>query len=337
LEQYVNTLSAKRYSSFRSIIVGAVKSQLAAQWIWTNFLREWSANDILVLTYHRIGAKESGAPISSEQFAAQIDWLAERCEIMHPESLAEFFAGEMTSGRPKVCLTFDDGHSCLHDIVYPILRYRNLRAVAFLATGPITTGDYVWTDDVRQRLLVADQTSLELPFFGTRSLLDKKQRLNLASDVINDLKRRADNERRVFVNELQRMVTLRHASSPMITWSEAASMGDVFHWGAHTHSHPVLSRVSADIARDEILLSRKIIVEKTGQPVNLFAYPNGSRDDYSDAVKSILKEEGFTAAFTTNAGFVSRSDDLFELNRCPTTAPKLTDFAWLTARPSWAA
>ena len=333
----VTAIQARRHSSLRRSVAGVIKSGLAAPWIWRYLLREWSVHDILVLTYHRVGAADTGAPITSEQFASQMDWLVERCDIIAPEVLPDFFAGRMTPRRPSVCLTFDDGHRCLHDVVYPILRQRNLRAIAFLATGPITNEAYVWPDDIRQRLLVTDRESLTLPFLGEQRLLDKHQRMIVAGQIISELKRRPDEERRAVIDVMQQSITLPLERSPMMSWVEAANMGDVFHWGAHTHTHPVLSRVSVDIARDEIRKSRQTIVENTGQAVDLFAYPNGTRDDYTDEVKAVLRNEGFMAAFTTNTGFVSRSDDLFALNRCPTTAPHLSDFAWITARPSWAA
>lgn len=325
-------------SSLRRRVTDSIKGGLATPWIWSKVAREWSSNDLLVLTYHQVGPAEEGAPITADAFALQMDWLLDRCEIMTPEDLPEFLDGTApVSRRPRVLLTFDDGHRCLVDPIYPILRERRLRAIAFLATGPVSDGSFVWTDDIRHRLLACAQSSLNLPVFGEVILDDRRQRLDLASRIIATLKTRPDADRRAVVDALQHEVSLTPPRSPMITWEEAAAMDDVFHWGAHTHSHPVLSRVSPAAARDEVCLSRNKIREMTGQVTNLFAYPNGRPDDYSDTTKKILESEGFIAAFTTISGYVSPEDDVFALKRCPTTAYRINDFAWMTARPSWLA
>lgn len=325
-------------SALRRRVTNSIKDGLAARWIWSRVAREWTSRDLLVLTYHQVGPAEEGAPITADMFALQVDWLLDRCEIMAPEDLPDFLGGTVrVSHRPKVLLTFDDGHRCLVDPIYPILLERKLRAIAFLATGPVSDGSYVWTDDIRHRLLACEHGSVNLPILGEMFLGEDRQRLYLASRIIATLKTRPDAERRAVVEALQHQVPLTPPRSPMITWEEAAGMNDVFHWGAHTHSHPVLSRVSPSAARDEVCLSRNKIREMTGQVTNVFAYPNGTPDDYSETTKKILKNEEFIAAFTTISGYVSPGDDVFALKRCPTTAQRINDFAWMTARPSWLA
>lgn len=321
-------------SFVRNTVVRVAKSGLSSELVWQYLVREWSANDLLVLTYHQIGDEQSGAPISTKQFATQIEWLASKCEFMHANDLPDFFAGRLKSKRPMVMLTFDDGHRCLYENVYPILRRHSLPAVAFLATGPITDGDYLWTDDIRRRIGFTNAQSIELPIYGNQELTDQERRQEVARTIVNDLKRRPDSDRTKIASILRQKVPLPVRQAPMISWDQAREMGDVFHWGAHTHSHPILSRVSPSVARNEIVESKRILVEKTGQAVNLFAYPNGTREDYNETIQEILQQEGFLAAFTTNPGFVSGSDNMFELDRCPTTAASLNDFAWMTARPS---
>jgi len=63
---------------------------------------------------------------------------------------------------------------------------------------------------------------------------------------------------------------------PLMNWSmvtELAKLGIDF--GAHSCSHPDLTKLTFDDAANEILKSRKIIQERTAQQVNYFAYPYG--------------------------------------------------------------
>ena len=319
-------------------VTNSIKGRLATPWIWTKVLREWSSSDLLVLTYHKVGPVEAGAPITAEEFSQQIDWLMDRCEVMAPANVSAYLSGDYRgSGRPRVLISFDDGHRCLAEVICPILRERGVRAIAFLATEPISEGGFVWTDEIRYRLVAAECDTLTLPFVGQLVLGLPKQRHIVANHIVTELKVRPNDDRRAFLEVLREAVPLTPEVPPMISWQEAAEMEDVFTWGAHTHSHPILSQVAPSVARREILLSREKIREMTGQHTDLFAYPNGSRGDFTETTKRILKDEGFAGAFTTIAGYVSSRSDRFALNRCPTTAHRIDDFAWMTARPSWVA
>jgi len=233
---------------------------------------------------------------------------------------------------PTVLLTFDDGHRCLSKTVYPILRRRGIRAIAFLATEPISEGLYVWPDEVRARLLAN-------PGFDTMRLRvggdGGNTRLEEANRLISRMKQLPDVKRREILDDIRDRTSLALERSPMISWADARSMSDTFHWGAHTHSHPILSRVDKVAARYEICRSREIIEAETRQDVIHFAYPNGRAGDFSATTQRILREEGFCSAFSTEAGYVACGDNPMDLRRCPSSAESLRDFAWMTARPSW--
>ncbi|MFQ5947738.1 MAG: polysaccharide deacetylase family protein, partial [Acidimicrobiia bacterium] len=53
---------------------------------------------------------------------------------------------------------------------------------------------------------------------------------------------------------------------------------------------------------EEIAGSQARIGEETGEAVTTFAYPNGLADDFSPAVREMLRERGFQAAFTLLPG-----------------------------------
>ena len=69
-------------------------------------------------------------------------------------------------------------------------------------------------------------------------------------------------------------------------------------FGAHTHTHPILTRISTEEAEREILLSKQIIENELGTPVRLFAYPNGKQGDFNARIQEILIRSGFDAAVT---------------------------------------
>ena len=69
--------------------------------------------------------------------------------------------------------------------------------------------------------------------------------------------------------------------------------------GAHTRTHPRLSRIPLEQAREEIVGSKKSLEDRFGVAVRHFCYPYG---DYSQQVRDLVEEAGFATAVTVNTG-----------------------------------
>lgn len=82
--------------------------------------------------------------------------------------------------------------------------------------------------------------------------------------------------------------------------------------GAHTCTHPFLTRLPLDRAREEISASRKKLEDRFGRPVEHFCYPYG---DCNQAVRDLVVAAGYKTAFTTATGVNTPTDSLFELKR----------------------
>jgi peptidoglycan/xylan/chitin deacetylase (PgdA/CDA1 family) len=64
--------------------------------------------------------------------------------------------------------------------------------------------------------------------------------------------------------------------------------------GAHTVSHPYLSRIPREAARSEVERSRSILSEIIGEDVRLLSFPYG---DYDDEVAAMCKKAGYEFVF----------------------------------------
>lgn len=69
--------------------------------------------------------------------------------------------------------------------------------------------------------------------------------------------------------------------------------------GSHTVTHPVLTRLPATDAREEIHASRKWLEDTFGVAVNHFSYPLGA---FNDQVLGMVREAGYETAVTTKYG-----------------------------------
>lgn len=73
-------------------------------------------------------------------------------------------------------------------------------------------------------------------------------------------------------------------------------------FGAHSKTHPRLSCLCTEEARSEILDSKSKVESIVNIPVSSFAYPYGLNDDFNQTSVEILKESGFSCAFTAMNG-----------------------------------
>ncbi|MDO8562163.1 MAG: polysaccharide deacetylase family protein [bacterium] len=80
----------------------------------------------------------------------------------------------------------------------------------------------------------------------------------------------------------------------------------------HTKSHPKLTQLPREEAREEIVGSKKAVEQLLGRPATLFAYPYG---DFNGETKTLAKECGLACAVTVEEGTVSPDSDAFRLPR----------------------
>jgi peptidoglycan/xylan/chitin deacetylase (PgdA/CDA1 family) len=87
--------------------------------------------------------------------------------------------------------------------------------------------------------------------------------------------------------------------------------------GAHTVSHPILAKLQAQEAADEMGRSRDALQALLGEKVGLFAYPNGKPGtDYLPEVHpALVRELGFDAAVSTRWAAARRGEDVFQIPR----------------------
>ena len=113
----------------------------------------------------------------------------------------------------------------------------------------------------------------------------------------------------------------------MMTWAEVNELasGNMITIGAHTVTHPILSRISEAQARFEVVEGKRLLEEKLGRSVGLFAYPNGGREDIGPDVVALVKEAGYRAACTTIYGQNEVGVDPWELKRIDVTCAMSTD------------
>jgi hypothetical protein len=125
----------------------------------------------------------------------------------------------------------------------------------------------------------------------------------------------------VFLTVGDRPVTASEARLPsatgctMLSWGEIREMqrcGIAF--GAHTLTHPNLTRLPPDRAEAEICTSQAVIADALGVAVLTFAYPYGY---YDDRTRDVVRQH-FACACSARMGLVSAASDPYALERVDT-------------------
>jgi peptidoglycan/xylan/chitin deacetylase (PgdA/CDA1 family) len=82
--------------------------------------------------------------------------------------------------------------------------------------------------------------------------------------------------------------------------------------GAHTLTHPFLTRLDLREAREEISAGKKQLEDCFGLPVRHFCYPYG---DWNKSVRDLVQDSGYATACTTDFGVNIARTPPFELKR----------------------
>jgi peptidoglycan/xylan/chitin deacetylase (PgdA/CDA1 family) len=285
-----------------------------------------------ILTYHRVNDYRDpffGA-LPTTVFERQVRHLARHYTVLPVEELVDRMrAGSVP--RNAAAITFDDGYRDTLTHAAPILAGYGLPATVFLATGFIGTTEVPWYDRLATALKLSPRSRVIGPSGEELALESVEDRLRALVRTRTHLKTLPEEQfRRAFRLLLDSLGSAEQqsAKNAMLSWDDVHALrGLGFRIGAHTVTHPILSRVTAERARAEVLGSREMIQGACGAAPRAFAYPNGQPADYTAAVVDLVREAGFSCAVTTRFGLNTEQTSPWELRRGQPWEEHLPTFA----------
>ena len=284
------------------------------------------ARSLTVVNYHRIDnphrsdfdSFKPNISATPEDFDRQLDYLARWFNVVSLKDVVKWLDGQGDLPPYAALITFDDGYLDNYTSAFPLLRKYNLPALIFLTTGHIGTDAPFYWDMAAYCFAHTPHDSLTFPDGHVESWSNKEQRDRVSRNWIELMKTFPQAEKQIYVESLT--IELGISIPPgffqrlMMNWDQVREMQkDGIEFGAHTVSHPILTRISLEEARGEILGSKSRIEDELGVPALSFAYPNGQASDLNDDVEKLVAESGLRAAFTLLNGPSSQS----ELKRNP--------------------
>ncbi len=295
----------------------------------------------LILLYHRVNPDDDPLfpAITVSVFEKQMRYLARRFHVLALGEIIHRIDSGIHLEPLTVAITFDDGYLDNYTFAHPVLKKYELPATVFVATGYIGTGANMWNDRLAWSIKNTARTTIK--WRGTdREFLfplgTTEEKVRSFTALLEQLKLLPEEEKRVALRNLIDALDNQRLEPPrlMLDWADLRKMAQQgWEIGAHTVTHPILTRIGLCHATCELRVAKSVIEDALEQPVNLCAFPNGKRSDFSANIKAITKEVGYQAAVTTLPGVNDRRSDLFELRRLSiwethlaTLACKLTKF-----------
>lgn len=283
---------------------------------WSN-ARGRGAAVLQILMYHRVSDRRDPflPAMTARVFRTHMETLRSEFTVVSlREGVEGLRAGELAQNA--VAITFDDGYRDNCTDALPVLRELGLPATVFIATGVIGNGGMLWHDRMFRAFSITPRTAIDDPARHGETLRwqDPASRDRARDHVLAFLKSKRPDERDGCIVELLDRLAVddvREAAGLMMDWHEVERLRDHgIEIGAHTVTHPILSRIPREDARSEIRSSKAEIEARLGTDVRFFAYPNGGRDDFDERTCDDLRAAGFEAAVTTEFGTNRASGDV---------------------------
>ncbi|MCG8462658.1 MAG: polysaccharide deacetylase family protein [Holophagales bacterium] len=287
-------------------------------------LRKRSGYRVHILEYHGVDPenREWQGTISQRRFRRHVEWLNSRYGLVTvTEAARRLASGELE--QDLVALTFDDGYADNVSGAFPALEALGVPATIYLTTG-FLDGQPLWFDVARRSLHALSAAGAATvgasPPASLESLGPWPPSAYEVEGWMSRLKVLPAAERLAAVAALEHVVAdagleLGEPARPM-TWDQARALRAAgLELGAHTVSHPILSRLEPAAQEEEIRGSRDRLAEELGEPPRTFAIPNGSARDYDAHTLDLLRRLGFEACCTTRRGSNPAGCEPFELRR----------------------
>lgn len=278
-----------------------------ARYVISNMLERTGANaaalarrrdSLTVLCYHRvIGADDPArsrthpAMITSKQvFERQMDIITREFRPVTVDDAIAWLEGRAEIAPRAVLVTFDDGWADTYTNAFPVMKDLGMPGVVFLATGLVGTNDRQWADAAYE-------------YIAARAGLDA------ASREVERLKSVPSSERSESLSRFRPSALSRFGNSPNLTWPQVEKMASHgFEFGSHTRTHLVLPNEPEEDIIKELRLSADDIAARLGRRPSAFVYPDGQ---YDKRTAELVQDAGYTVAFTTDEGLVTRGSARF--------------------------
>lgn len=305
-------------------------------------------NKVVVLNYHRIRPDSATAAtpfddgvftVKADQFSQQMNWLKRHTRILSENELIDQITTNnyQKSKCPSVVITFDDGYQDHYSIAYPILRSLQIPATFFITTEIIGERKLYWWDVVAYLIKKCRKPSIVIN--GHEYTL-QNNRLKIIADIQRQMKGHSRERIRHHIRFISEAAEMDLPSDELqdrelLTQDQIREMAEHhMTMGSHTHSHQALSCLADREHEAELMVSKELLEQTTGQAVQSVAYPFGIYQFVPPSIQDTARKCGYRLGFMSSLGvnYHNQINDM-ALDRVSGELGKVSTTALITVWP----
>jgi peptidoglycan/xylan/chitin deacetylase (PgdA/CDA1 family) len=228
-----------------------------------------------------------------------------------PISISDLFKSIKNDQRlplNRVVFTADDGFADQLEILGKVFSEYDVPLTCFVITDFLDGKLWPWDDQVKYVLSSTNLKSFSLklpnnePFYCDFTV-DKPQKIK---DCLRS-RLKGQNQSNIY-NWLQTMYLTAEVDNPAkapeiykpASWSQANAFIKSGHAIApHTKTHRILSQLSDEESKDEIIGSYQYLKTRVPGCIDIFAYPTGRSTDFGEREQRIIRNSEMSGAVTT--------------------------------------
>jgi peptidoglycan/xylan/chitin deacetylase (PgdA/CDA1 family) len=225
--------------------------------------------------------------VSPETLAMHLAVLKRHFEIVDLGDWVGRCEAEQALPDRACAITFDDGWRDNFEYGLAVLQDAGAPATVFLVADLVGTNHQFWPNRLSRLLLSTEEPADVMPVPIMRRLAEfgldlrtagRPLSMNFVDAVVRACKSYSDEEMLRLTDEVSVVVGGNHSKRDLLDREEITVMqrSGLIRFGSHGRTHKRLTdQCERSVIEDEVLGSRERIQSLTGQPVNIFCYPNG--------------------------------------------------------------
>jgi peptidoglycan/xylan/chitin deacetylase (PgdA/CDA1 family) len=276
-----------------------------------------------ILMYHRFGESDTWYKVGMATFERQVQILRDHFRIVPLHLVVNCLTNQLTIPHNVVVLTIDDGYEDCYKYAFPILKKYSAPATIYVTSGFVDRQTWLWPDKidyVLQKTAFRDYTMRVDGEKVTLALANTEDRYRAWSMIGSLCWSLGESEKNRLIKKIADDLKVRLPLQPTaeyhpLSWDQINEMKKTsIEIGGHTHTHARLTALDHDNLIHEINDSKVRIESMTNDAVRSFAYPHGTRADYDENVKKLVRQAGYSSAVVS---YFDRcvAEDALELRR----------------------
>lgn len=263
-----------------------------------NFLffsrKYFNKNSTTVLSVHRVSDEEDffWQPLKIETFKQLIAYCVKNYQVVTFEQADKI----LHPRKPLLVLSFDDGYKDFIENALPVLISYNIPCNHNFVVNCAEYNEMIWTQKLNFIFNYLRNSHYEghLPFTNQplRFYGNKTEWMRIYLIALRELFVTQAEKRNSIISSWANELSIDIKPASMMNWEDINySVKNGVEPGSHTVSHESLVSISSPVEIErEVMGSKKIIEEKTGKNIKIFAVPNGQ---FNDRVISCAKRAGY--------------------------------------------